>query len=80
VQGAHTANSETGEYSVLANPAILYENGEAKGWVRGAMISGNFYEELKSSIIGLSKTVEHASHGMYLPWARIGGVMVAVKG
>jgi len=79
IQGAHTANRETGEYSVLANPAILFENGEPKGWVRGAMLSGNFYEELAKSLAGLSKNVEHALPGFYLPWARLEGVTVAVK-
>ncbi len=79
VQGAHTANRETGEYSVLANPAILFENGEAKGWVRGAMISGNFYLEMEKKLAALSKNVEHPEPGFYLPWARIEDVVVAVK-
>ncbi|ABM80275.1 TldD/PmbA family protein [Hyperthermus butylicus] len=79
VQGAHTANSETGEYSVLANPAIYFENGEPKGWVRGAMISGNFYRELRDNVELLGKTVERAGFGRYAPWIRLSGITVAVK-
>jgi PmbA protein len=79
IQGAHTANRETGEYSVLANPAILFENGEPKGWVRGAMLSGNFYEELAKQLVGLSRNVEHAAPGFYLPWAKLENITVAVK-
>jgi PmbA protein len=79
IQGAHTANRETGEYSVLANPAILFENGEPKGWVRGAMLSGNFYVELEKNLVGLSKNVEHAIPGFYLPWVKLENITVAVK-
>lgn len=45
-QGAHSSNPETGEYSVVATPAWLIEEGELKP-VRGVMIAGNIYEELK---------------------------------
>lgn len=79
VQGAHTTNPDTGEYSVLANPAIYYENGEPKGWVPGVVLSGNFYKEIASNVEALSKTVEKAYPGMYMPWIRLNGITVAVK-
>lgn len=80
IQGAHTADSDTGEYSVLANPAIYYENGEPRGWVPGAVLAGNFYREVASSIEMLGKTLERAYPGVYMPWARLSGVTVATKG
>ncbi|MGD9963274.1 MAG: TldD/PmbA family protein, partial [Thermoplasmata archaeon] len=40
-QGAHTSNTETGEFSFVASPAFLIEGGEVVGGVRGAMVSGN---------------------------------------
>ncbi|KSW11302.1 hypothetical protein CF15_00035 [Pyrodictium occultum] len=73
VQGAHTASSDTGEYSVLANPAIYYENGEPRGWVPGAVLSGNFYREMRDSLEALGKLVEKAYPGVYMPWARVAG-------
>ncbi len=45
LQGAHSSNPETGEYSVVATPAWLIENGELKP-VRGVMLSGNIYSDL----------------------------------
>ena len=80
VQGAHSSNPETGEYSVLANPAILYRNGEAVGWAPGVMVSSNIYEDLRTRITMLSKAVEHPLPGFYLPWIRIENIMVAPKG
>ena len=40
-QGSHTSNQETGEFSFVASPGLLIEDGEVVGGVRGAMISGN---------------------------------------
>ena len=42
LQGAHSSNPETGEYSVVATPAWYIENGVLKP-VRGVMLSGNIY-------------------------------------
>jgi PmbA protein len=79
VQGAHSSNPETGEYSVLANPAILYRDGEPVGWAVGVMVSSNFYEDLRDRLTLVSRFYEHPSHGYYLPWMRLEGVMVAPK-
>ncbi len=79
VQGAHTANSDTGEYSVLANPAILYENGEPKGWVQGAVISGNMYKEIMNNVELVGKLVEKPYPGVYMPWIRLSEITVATK-
>lgn len=79
VQGAHTTNSETGEYSVLANPAIAYRNGEPLGWVPGLMIAGNMYRELLEHVDGLSKQVVHVPVGVYLPWIRLSNIITTPK-
>ncbi len=79
VQGAHTASPETGEYSVLANPAILYENGEPRGWVPGLVVSGNMYQELREKVEAVGKWLEKPYPGIQLPWIRLGGVTVAPR-
>ncbi|MFW9919628.1 MAG: TldD/PmbA family protein [Candidatus Thorarchaeota archaeon] len=47
VQGAHSSNPESGDFSVVGNPAILIENGRMVGAVHGLMLSGNIYDLLK---------------------------------
>lgn len=47
VQGAHSSNPESGDFSVVGNPAILIENGELMGAVHGLMVSGNVFDLLK---------------------------------
>ncbi len=48
VMGAHTSNPASGDFSVVANPAWLVENGEKKGRLDGLMVSGNLPELLYS--------------------------------
>lgn len=49
VQGAHSSNPESGDFSVVGNPAILIENGSMVGGVHGLMVSGNIYDLLKQT-------------------------------
>ena len=79
VQGAHTANSETGEYSVLANPAILYENGEPRGRLPGLTVSGNMYAELAEQLVAVGRRAEKPYPGITLPWVRLTGVRMAQR-
>ena len=44
-QGAHSSNPDTGDFSVVANPAFIIENGEIKGSTV-FMMSGNIYSLL----------------------------------
>ncbi len=44
VQGAHSSNRETGDYSVVGNPTYRIENGEITGAVHGLMLAGNAFE------------------------------------
>lgn len=46
VMGAHTANPVSGDFSVVANPVWLIEDGEKKGRIQGVMLSGNLPELL----------------------------------
>ncbi len=49
VQGAHSANPESGDFSVVGNPAILIEHGKRVGQVHGLMVSGNIFDMLKQT-------------------------------
>ncbi len=75
-QGAHSSNPETGEFSVVATPAWLVENGELKA-VRGVMIAGNLYELLKD-VDALTKTARQVGT-IKSPWIRFPKVRVVVK-
>jgi PmbA protein len=46
VQGAHSSNPESGDFSIVGNPAILIENGKMVGSVHGLMVAGNVYDLL----------------------------------
>lgn len=50
VQGAHSSNPESGDFSVVGNPAMLIEGGELVGAVHGLMFSGNVYELLGQAV------------------------------
>ena len=47
VQGAHSSNPDSGDFSIVANPAILIKDGKMVGQVHGLMISGNAFELLR---------------------------------
>jgi len=50
VQGAHSANPESGDFSVVGNPAILIEDGRMVGAAHGLMVAGNIYSLLGSAV------------------------------
>lgn len=76
LQGAHSSNPETGEFSVVAAPAWIIEDGELKP-VRGVMLAGNLYE-LLNKITGLTKTARQIGT-LKTPWIRFEDVRVVVK-
>jgi PmbA protein len=47
LQGAHSSNKETGDYSVVGNPAFRIIDGELTGAVHGLMLAGNAFELIK---------------------------------
>jgi len=55
VQGAHSSNPESGDFSIVGNPAILIENGKMVGAVHGLMVSGNAFDLLKQ-VVEVAKT------------------------
>ncbi|WFO76196.1 TldD/PmbA family protein [Desulfurococcaceae archaeon MEX13E-LK6-19] len=73
LQGAHSSNPETGEFSAVATPAWYIENGVLKP-VRGVMISGNIYECLKK-LEYISKDYEQKGHWV-APYIRLEEVNV----
>jgi len=54
-QGAHSSNPESGDFSVVGNPAILIRDGKMVGGVDGLMISGNIFSVLKN-VVEIAKT------------------------
>ncbi len=50
VQGAHSSNPESGDFSIVGNPAILIEKGKMVGAVHGLMVSGNIFDLLKQTV------------------------------
>jgi len=48
LQGAHSSNQETGDYSVVGNPAFRIIDGELTGAVHGLMLAGNAFELIKN--------------------------------
>ncbi len=56
-QGAHTSNTETGDFSFVASPGLRIERGETVGGVRGVMISGNV-SDLMSNVERVGADVE----------------------
>ncbi len=55
VQGAHSANPESGDFSVVGNPAFLIKNGKLVGAINGLMVSGNAFGMLEN-VIEIAKT------------------------
>ena len=50
VQGAHSANPESGDFSIVGNPALLIDDGELTGAIDGLMVAGNVYELLSNAV------------------------------
>jgi len=55
VQGAHSSNPESGDFSIVGNPAVLVKDGEMVGAVNGLMLSGNVFE-LLNQVDQIAKT------------------------
>ena len=74
VQGAHSSNPATGEFSVVAAPAWKVEKGEIAYPVKGAMLAGSIYEVLENvSALGREpRKIEK----LVSPWIRIENVRV----
>ncbi len=76
-QGAHSANPESGDFSVVCSPAYRIRNGEISGGVVGMMLSDNVFRLLENvEAVGRDRKVGEVS---VLPHVRILNVNVAAK-
>lgn len=77
VQGAHTSNPASGEFSVVATPCWKIENGEIAYPVKGAMLAGDVFN-LLANVSGLADN-ERKIGQLVAPWVLVGNVKVIGK-
>ena len=74
LQGAHSSNPVSGEFSVVATPAWKIKNGEITHCSRGVMLSGNIFELIKNiSVVGGN---ERQMGQLISPWLQVENVRV----
>ncbi len=76
VQGQHSSNPSTGEFSVATAPAWKIENGEVTKAISGALLSGTIYDILKGDIIVGGNTRKKIK--LISPWILVRDVSLAV--
>ena len=69
VQGAHSSNPESGEFSVVATPVWKIEDGEVAGAVRGVMLTGVVFDVLRN-VSGLGSNIRKLGQ-LVAPWIRV---------
>ena len=74
VQGAHSSNPESGEFSVVATPVWKIEGGEVAYAVRGAMVTGVVFDVLRN-VSALGSNVKKLGQ-LVAPWIRVENVRV----
>ena len=74
LQGAHSSNPESGEFSTVATPTWYIKNGEIQYSLKGVMISGNIYNVLKN-ITCIGKNVRKLGF-LVSPWIIVENVRV----
>jgi PmbA protein len=77
LQGSHSSNPVSGEFSVVATPAWKVEKGEVSYSTRGVMLAGNIFEVLKT----VNKVANNERQiGMLItPWIQVENVRVIGK-
>ncbi len=74
LQGAHSSNPVSGEFSVVATPAWKIKDGKITHCSRGVMLAGNVFELLKNiSVIGGN---ERQMGQLISPWIQVENVRV----
>ena len=74
LQGAHSSNPVSGEFSVVATPAWKIKNGEITHCSRGVMLAGNIFELVKNiSVVGSN---ERQMGQLISPWLQVENVRV----
>ena len=77
LQGAHSSNPVSGEFSVVATPTWKIKNGEITHSSRGVMLAGNIFELLKNvSVVGSN---ERQMGSLIAPWIMVENVRVIGK-
>jgi PmbA protein len=77
LQGAHSSNPVSGEFSVVATPAWKVKKGEIVHCSRGVMLAGNIFEVLKNvSVVG--NNVRQMGQ-LVAPWILVENVRVIGK-
>jgi len=74
VQGAHSSNPESGEFSVVATPAWKIENGTVVYPVREVMLTGVFFDVLRN-VSALGSNVRQMRQ-LVAPWIRVEDIRV----
>ncbi len=77
LQGAHSSNPISGEFSVVATPAWKIRKGKIEHASRGVMLAGNIFELLKNvSLVGNN---ERKMGQLVAPWLLVDNVRVIGK-
>ena len=77
LQGAHSSNPVSGEFSVVANPAWIIKDGMIDHSCKGAMLAGNVFELLKNiSVVGGN---ERQVGNLVAPWVIVENMRVIGK-
>ncbi|MEJ5326731.1 MAG: TldD/PmbA family protein [Candidatus Bathyarchaeia archaeon] len=77
LQGAHSSNPVSGEFSVVATPAWKIQKGEIGYCSRGVMLAGNIFEVLKN--VSAVASNERKMGQLIAPWMLIENVKVIGK-
>ena len=72
VQGAHSSNPESGEFSVVATPVWKIEGGDVAYAVRGVMLAGVVFDVLRN-VSALGSNVRKLGQ-LVAPWIRVDDV------
>jgi PmbA protein len=77
LQGAHSSNPISGEFSVVATPAWKIRKGEIEHATRGVMLAGNIFEALKN--VSIIANNERKMGQLIAPWVLVENVKVIGK-
>jgi PmbA protein len=77
LQGAHSSNPASGEFSVVATPAWKIKDGEIAHATKGVMLAGNIFQVLKN--ISALANNERKTGQIVAPWVCIENVKIIGK-
>jgi PmbA protein len=77
LQGAHSSNPASGEFSVVATPAWKIKDGKIAHATRGVMIAGNIFQVLKN--VSALANNERKIGQLVAPWVLVENVKVIGK-